>query len=180
MDRWAEADHSEQFWLQKFTRRSDKSVWSKITRCAIPSLTCSVQGFLAQLGRVLRSKIEDQTRCEPLCVLGKTAVRSYLWPTTKRKLELLTAASRQRLIRGCTNFDDGKRPCSRSAAEPAMKLRRFVCRESSILRSDGGCVMTKRPPRLEARTNAAQSNSLCADPCPLCLQEQPNYCSAAK
>ena len=24
--------HSEQFWLQKFTRRSDKSVWSKINR----------------------------------------------------------------------------------------------------------------------------------------------------
>jgi hypothetical protein len=27
--------------------------------------------------------------------------------------------------------------------------------------------MTQRPPRLEARTNAAQSNSLCADLCPL-------------
>src|SRR5215831_19227615 len=24
--------HSEQFWLQKFTRRSDKSIWSKINR----------------------------------------------------------------------------------------------------------------------------------------------------
>ena len=24
--------HNEQFWLQKFTRRSDKSVWSKVNR----------------------------------------------------------------------------------------------------------------------------------------------------
>src|SRR6188508_1237489 len=29
-------------------------------------------------------------------------------------------------------------------------------------------------------SNAAQSNSLCSDLCPLCLQERPNYCGAAK
>jgi hypothetical protein len=53
-----------------------------------------------------------------------------------------------RLLRPCRN-----RPRRRAAAPPSsvMNSRRLVCRESSIVKGDGGRFMTPPPSRLEAR-----------------------------
>jgi hypothetical protein len=40
----------------------------------------------------------------------------------------------------------------RRCAGPAMNSRRLVCRERSMVRGDGGSVMTVSPPRPEARS----------------------------
>src|SRR5258707_8221104 len=62
----------------------------------------------------------------------------------------LSTATRGRLVETCC----ARAASGHDAAAPpssVMKVRRFVCRESSILSGDGGSVMTVCPSRPEAR-----------------------------
>jgi len=52
--------HSEQFWLQKFTRRSDKSVWSKINKDKALALLKAGKMKPAGLQEVRRAKSEGR------------------------------------------------------------------------------------------------------------------------
>jgi uncharacterized protein YdeI (YjbR/CyaY-like superfamily) len=52
--------HSEQFWLQKFTRRSDKSVWSKINRDKALALIKTGKMKPAGLQEVERAKSDGR------------------------------------------------------------------------------------------------------------------------
>jgi uncharacterized protein YdeI (YjbR/CyaY-like superfamily) len=52
--------HSDQFWLQKFTRRSDKSVWSKINRDKALALIEAGKMKPAGLQEVERAKLDGR------------------------------------------------------------------------------------------------------------------------
>lgn len=52
--------HNEQFWLQKFTRRSDKSVWSKINRGKALALIKTGEMKSAGLKEIERAKIDGR------------------------------------------------------------------------------------------------------------------------
>jgi len=52
--------HSDQFWLQKFTRRSDKSVWSKINRDKALALIKAKKMKPAGLKEVERAKLDGR------------------------------------------------------------------------------------------------------------------------
>lgn len=52
--------HSDQFWLQKFTRRSDKSVWSKINRDKALALIKSKKMKPAGLKEIERAKLDGR------------------------------------------------------------------------------------------------------------------------
>lgn len=52
--------HSDQFWLQKFTRRSDKSVWSKINRDKALALIEANKMKPAGLKEIERAKLDGR------------------------------------------------------------------------------------------------------------------------
>lgn len=52
--------HSDQFWLQKFTRRSDKSVWSKINRDKALALIKAKKMNPAGLKEIERAKLDGR------------------------------------------------------------------------------------------------------------------------
>ena len=52
--------HSDQFWLQKFTRRSDKSVWSKINRDKALALIKAKKMKPAGLKEIERAKLDGR------------------------------------------------------------------------------------------------------------------------
>ncbi|HEX9391143.1 MAG TPA: YdeI/OmpD-associated family protein [Usitatibacteraceae bacterium] len=52
--------HNDQFWLQKFTRRSDKSVWSKINRDKALALIKSKKMKPAGLKEIERAKLDGR------------------------------------------------------------------------------------------------------------------------
>lgn len=52
--------HSEQFWLQKFTRRSDKSIWSKINKEKALALVKAGAMKPAGLKEIERAKIDGR------------------------------------------------------------------------------------------------------------------------
>lgn len=52
--------HSDQFWLQKFTRRSDKSVWSKINRDKALALIKANKMKPAGLKEIERAKLDGR------------------------------------------------------------------------------------------------------------------------
>jgi uncharacterized protein YdeI (YjbR/CyaY-like superfamily) len=52
--------HSDQFWLQKFTRRSDKSVWSKINRDKALALIKAKKMKAAGLKEIERAKLDGR------------------------------------------------------------------------------------------------------------------------
>lgn len=52
--------HSDQFWLQKFTRRTDKSVWSKINRDKALALIKSKKMKPAGLKEIERAKLDGR------------------------------------------------------------------------------------------------------------------------
>jgi len=52
--------HSDQFWLQKFTRRSDKSVWSKINRDKALALIEAKKMKSAGLKEIERAKLDGR------------------------------------------------------------------------------------------------------------------------
>jgi uncharacterized protein YdeI (YjbR/CyaY-like superfamily) len=52
--------HSDQFWLQKFTRRSDKSVWSKINRDKALALVKAGKMKPAGLKEIERAKLDGR------------------------------------------------------------------------------------------------------------------------
>ena len=52
--------HSEQFWLQKFTRRTDKSVWSKINKAKALALIKAGNMKPAGLKEIERAKINGR------------------------------------------------------------------------------------------------------------------------
>lgn len=52
--------HSDQFWLQKFTRRSDKSVWSKINRDKALALIEAKKMKPAGLKEIERAKLDGR------------------------------------------------------------------------------------------------------------------------
>lgn len=52
--------HSDQFWLQKFTRRSDKSVWSKINRDKALALIQARKMKPAGLKEIERAKLDGR------------------------------------------------------------------------------------------------------------------------
>ncbi len=52
--------HSDQFWLQKFTRRSDKSIWSKINRDKALALIKAKKMKPAGLKEIERAKLDGR------------------------------------------------------------------------------------------------------------------------
>ena len=52
--------HSDQFWLQKFTRRSDKSIWSKINRDKALALIEAKKMKPAGLKEIERAKLDGR------------------------------------------------------------------------------------------------------------------------
>jgi len=52
--------HDDQFWLQKFTRRSDKSVWSKINRDKALALVKAKKMKPAGLNEIERAKLDGR------------------------------------------------------------------------------------------------------------------------